>query len=402
MKRSSTMRLFPTLASCLLASRLLASCLLASCLPAPPAPRSPSRVVRHKPERPTHREERAQFRLLGSETTYVDAWHYDFAREASPITVDLRAVTVTHDKALAFGDGGVIFTRTHDGPWTQAPSPTRERLRGAWRDVYAVGDRGTWLTGRDGRWNAEETGVAEDLYAVTPVGPWAFAVGDGGVLVERAADGRFTRVDTGTRARLRSIWGAAEGLADSRGFPTDEIYLVGDGGTIVDCALRMSPPVCVPRASPTSENLMQILDATPTAHAFRAAGAGLLSVLVLGDAGTTLGVTLGRLVPYDFRAVPLHVPPGMERVLVSRARRTDGKIAVEGDRVFPPIVTVGAGGRGALLDATRVVPFALPEVGDLHDVAGDELEIFAVGDAGSIVHGRMRGAVEVIPIMYLL
>jgi hypothetical protein len=192
-------------------------------------------------------------------------------------------------------------------------------------------------------------------------------------------------------------------LLDTRGAPTGELYLVGDGGTIVDCALRMSPPVCVPRASPTSENLVQIVDATPTTYAFRAAGAGLLQVLVLGDAGTTLGVTLGRLPPYDFRAVPLHFPSRMERVLVSRAHGSgEGKLAVEGERVFPPIVTVGAGGRGALVDATRVVPFALPDVGDLHDLAGNELEIFAVGDAGTIVHGGMRGALEVIPTIYLL
>ena len=381
---------------------ILASCLLASCFLASSSPRPVVGYRRQRFDGPTHTEVRAQFKQLGDVIASVEAWHYDFAREPSPSTVDLHAVTVTSDKAFAFGDGGTILSRTHDGPWTQAPSPTRERLRGAWRDLYAVGDRGTWLTARDGRWSAEESGASEDLYAVTPVGPRAFAVGDHGVLIERAADGRFTRVDTRTQARLRSIWMAGEGLLDSRGAPTGEIYLVGDGGTIVDCALRMSPPVCVPRASPTSENLMQIVDALPSASAFRAAGAGMLQVLILGDAGTTLGVTAGRLAPYDFRAVPLHFPSGMEHVLVSRARPTDRKIAVEGERVFPPIVTLGAGGRGALLDATRVVPFALPDVGDLHDLAGNELEIFAVGDAGSIVHGGMRGAVEVIPIMRLL
>jgi hypothetical protein len=63
---------------------------------------------------------------------------------------------------------------------------------------------------------------------------------------------------------------------------------------------------------------------------------------------------------------------------------------------------IGARGRGALIDPTRVVPFAIPEVGDLHDLTGNALEIFAVGDAGSIVHGGMHGAAEIVPIIYLL
>ena len=352
---------------------------------------------------PHHQENRAQFKQLGDVITSVDAWHYDFGREPSPVTADLHAVTLAGDKAFAFGDGGTILSRTHEGPWTQAPSPTTERLRGAWRDTYAVGDRGTWLTGRDGRWSAQITGTTDDLHAVAQVGPRAFAVGDHGVLIERAPDGRFTRIDTRTQARLRGIWMSGEGLVDSLGAPTGEIYLVGDGGTIVDCALRMSPPVCVPRTSPSGENLMQIIDARPTTHAFRAAKTGMINVLILGDGGTTLGVTLGRMPPYDFRPIPLHLPPRMERLLVSRGHgASDGKITVEGERVFPPIVTVGAGGRGALLDATRVVPFAIANVGDLHDLAGNELEIFAVGDAGTVVHGGMRGAVDILPIWYLL
>jgi hypothetical protein len=52
--------------------------------------------------------------------------------------------------------------------------------------------------------------------------------------------------------------------------------------------------------------------------------------------------------------------------------------------------------------ATHVVQFALPDVGDLHDLAGNALEAFAVGDGGSIVHGGMRGAMEILPIMRLL
>ncbi len=345
---------------------------------------------------PHHQERRAQFKQLGDAITSVDAWHYDFVREPSPVTADLHAVTLAGDKAFAFGDGGAILARTHDGPWTQAPSPTAERLRGAFRDLYAVGDRGTWLTGKDGHWRAESTGTTDNLYAVAQVGPRAFAVGEHGVLIERAADGRFTRIEARTQARLRSIWLSGEP-------PTGEIYLVGDGGTIVDCALAMSPPVCVPRASPTGENLMQIVDASPTTYAFRAAGAGLLKVLIVGDGGSTLGATLGRMPPYDFRAIPLHFPAGMERLLVSRGHEgPEGKIEVAGERVFPPIVTVGAGGRGALLDATRVVPFAIAGAGDLHDLAGNELEIFAVGAAGTVVHGGMHGAVEKIPIIYLL
>ena len=370
---------------------ILAACTLGACTPKAVVVQSWTRF-----DGPRHQEKRAQFKQLGDAITSVDAWHYDFGREPSPVTADLHAVTLAGDKAFAFGDGGTILARTHEGPWTQAPAPTAERLRGAWRDVYAVGDRGTWLTGRDGHWRAENTATTDDLYAVTQVGPRAFAVGDHGVLIERAADGRFTRIETRTQARLRSIWMSGEP-------PTGEIYLVGDGGTIVDCALAMSPPVCVPRASPTGENLMQIIDASPTTHAFRAAGAGMIKVLILGDGGSTLGATLGRIPPYDFRQIPLHFPARMERLLVSRGHGgPEGKIEVAGERVFPPIVTVGAGGRGALLDATRVVPFAISDVGDLHDLAGNELEIFAVGDAGTLVHGGMRDAVETIPIMHLL
>ncbi len=74
---------------------------------------------------------------------------------------------------------------------------------------------------------------------------------------------------------------------------------------------------------------------------------------------------------------------------------------VAGVPIFPPLVAVGAGGRGVIFNGRELVRFAIPDVGDLHDLALDEIDFFAVGDGGSIVHGAMRGAVEVAPIMQL-
>lgn len=350
---------------------------------------------------PASIEVRARFRMLGPQVSTAGAWRYDFALEPSPTSADLHAVLITAESAFAFGDRGTILVRTGAGPWMLAPSPTQERLRGASNFGIVVGDHGTWLSEQRGQWSAQSSGTDEDLYAVTRFGSHDFAVGDHGVMIERSPDGRFSRVETRTMARLRGIWHSHDGLAANHGELMDDLYLVGDGGTIVDCALRMDPPVCIPRPSPTGENLLQVIDAIPAAATFKDAHAALLKALILGSEGTVLGAALGSDPPYDFVQVPLGLPPGMERIVAHRAHHGTGKIFVAGVPIFPPLVAVGAGGRGALFDGRELVPFALPGVGDLHDLVVDEIDVFAVGGAGGIVHGALHDAMEISPVMMM-
>jgi len=336
--------------------------------------------------------------------------HYQLVREVSATSAALRAVVWNGDRAFAFGDGGTILERTGVGHWALAASPTQERLRGVSKGghVSVVGDHGTWLTQEGARWVAEVSGTDEDLYAVADVGGIyglrrdervSFAVGAHGVMIERASDGRFSPIETRTHATLRAILYSHAGSSANHGELMDDLYIVGDGGTIVNCSLRMVPPVCIPRPSPTGESLVAIVDAIPAAATFASVQGHPLAAFVLGGDGSILGTTLGRLPPYDFGRLAGRVPPGMSSAATTRAPGgLDGAVMVGGEKVFPPMVLVGAGGRGAFFDGIHVTEFALPGVADLHDVAGVGLNVFAVGDGGTIVHGWMPEALQSAPV----
>jgi hypothetical protein len=305
------------------------------------------------------------------------------------------------DGAFAFGDDGTILKRGGPDGWTLVPSPTHERLRGVSKSgrVFVVGDHGTWLAGGHGAWAPEVSGTDEDLYAIIDVDRRSFAVGAHGVLMERSPDGHFSRVETRTRATLRAILYSHAGSTANRGELMDDLYIVGDGGTVVDCSLRMDPPICIPRSSPTEENLVAVVDAIPSVATFRNAHARPLAAFVLGGEGATLGTTLGRVPPYEFGRLALRVPVGMAAVVAARAPFSgDGAVLVGTEKVFPPMIVVGAGGRGAFLDGRTVTEFSLPGVGGLQDVTAAGLDVLAVGEGGAIVHGWMPGALQKAPI----
>jgi hypothetical protein len=337
----------------------------------------------------------------GRPLTTVPLNHYELAREPTPTQLTLRAVLLGGDGAFAFGDDGTILKRGGPDGWTLVPSPTHERLRGVSKSgrVFVVGDHGTWLAGGHGTWAPEVSGTDEDLYAIIDVDRRSFAVGAHGVLIERSSDGHFSRVETRTRATLRAILYSHAGSTANRGELMDDLYIVGDGGTVVDCSLRMDPPICIPRSSPTEENLVAVVDAIPSIATFRNAHARPLAAFVLGGEGATLGTTLERVPPYEFGRLALRVPVGMAAVVATRAPFSDdGAVLVGTEKVFPPMIVVGAGGRGAFLDGTSVKEFSLPGVGGLQDVTAAGLDVLAVGEGGAIVHGWMPGALQKVPI----
>lgn len=364
-----------------------------------------SGVVLTRPEYrgPWEFERAARFALLGNDVTTLvfDQYPYDFAKEPNPSEADLFAVRVMEPGVQAFGDGGTILARTEFKGWARIESPTTQRLRGITKqgDSFVVGDHGTWLS-QDAmsHWMSENTGIDEDLYAVVAVADRAFAVGDHGVMIERTAEGRFVRIKTRTDARLRDIGHQRDGSTANHGELLEDLYLVGDGGTIIDCSLRMEPPVCIPRASPTRENLMQVMLAWDAPSSFHDAAGRRLVEMILGSDGTLLGATLDRIPPYDFATTALRPPLGAERLIVQRSHGIDGKVRVNERLVSLPVVFVGPDTGVTVMEGAKSETLRISSVKRLHAGVSSALDLFAVGDHGAIVHATIRGARERIPI----
>lgn len=130
--------------------------------------------------------------------------------------VDLHGVAVDGAGAgWAVGSGGALY-RLGGGDAAAAPSPTSATLRavavphhgpGGPVAAVAVGDAGTVLVLAAGAssWQAERSGVAATLRAALVSTDGVYAAGDGGVLLERAADGGWRRIETGTTASLHGL-----------------------------------------------------------------------------------------------------------------------------------------------------------------------------------------------------
>jgi len=331
-------------------------------------------------------------------TLELSDYAYELTLEASPSAADLHAVLVTGKFAFAFGDEGTILVRAGgDSPWRAVVSPTERRLWAVTKRAekpFVVGERGAWLKYEaEDRWTLEDSGTEHTLYAVISAREQTFAVGEHGTLVQRDEHGGFTQVPTRTEATLRDLLYVEEHTGQNAGESLRHLVLVGDAGTLIDCALRVDPPACIPRVSPSPEDLLQIVDVSAAPVALHAPHARQSSTLILGAQGFTAGVSWGRLPPFDFVPTPLTLsagPSGLPgtRLYVSRVR----KLFAPQGAVQPPLLLIGEQGSGTLLMGEQHVPFAIAGLGDLHDVAGNDLTTYIVGAGGTILHGAIRGA----------
>jgi hypothetical protein len=323
---------------------------------------------------------------------------YRFWREESPVALTLNAVWVSARGVYAVGDGGTILRRSQDGAWHAEPSGTTRSLRAivgssdATPFAYAFGDGGVVVRLEPtGQWSTEESGVADDLTAATgDPGGRVFVVGRGGTLLEHEAGRTWNRVPTRSTADLRAVWVTIDAHPNNHGVSIEGLYAVGDRGAIVHCALRMTPPVCVPRPSPTHERLLDVGggDAFHTQELAPGVHAVPWRALALAANGEVFAGT--GFEPLDFVAAPsLAGDVGLRRYSISHHMFYAGD-----EMVFTEILAVGARGRIAFLTDAGAVPFTIPGEPDLFDVALDRFEVFAVGAHGALFHGVMSGLRE--------
>ena len=160
------------------------------------------------------------------------------------------------DGVLGVGEHGLMVAlATPDADPEVAPAPTDRTLFGAWvaadgtawavgGDVLGTASRGTMLVRRDGAWQPEDR-IEASLLDPLLFKVWGrnerdvWAAGDEGLALH--FDGsRWSRVETGTRARLTTVHGA-----------DDDLFVVGGTGnaillTLADGALADQAPPFLP------------------------------------------------------------------------------------------------------------------------------------------------------------
>ena len=172
----------------------------------------------------------------------LDGKSAGFRPLASGTKVALRAVRLSAFGVVAAGDGGTIVRGAALDAEALAPekSPTTEALRGmcaAMTETWIVGDRGTLLRLTLMGVERVDSGTTENLRAVTCDGSKVIAVGDHGVVVQRAdPSAKFAVSHDGTADYLaiasyygNTTWVAVgRGAATSATFADDRTGLHGD------------------------------------------------------------------------------------------------------------------------------------------------------------------------------
>ena len=125
----------------------------------------------------------------------------------------------------AGAQAGLVVQRKTDGSFQVGPAAASE-LRGVARlgsGILAVGSGGVAVSGTFGAWKTEATGSQLGLESVAVAGSIAYAVGDFGTILRRAADGVWSGEDSGELANLKRVvaWSETEAAA------------VGDGGVVL-------------------------------------------------------------------------------------------------------------------------------------------------------------------------
>jgi len=297
-----------------------------------------------------------------------EPYAYVVQREPAGVDVDLHAVVMTADEVFVAGDRGLVLHRTPTGAWTPEPTPTDRALRAllvATTDTeadteavaYAVGDGGTVLRRSPaGAWSRESTPTATDLHDVTAVDRRLYAVGDRGTLLERRG----------------GVWQQVASHVDDDLRFFDGRTALGLHGAVVDCLAWDRDQLdlarllaCVPRPSPTTEDLFTRIE---RGDVYGASGAHL-------EVGAGDPLTLAA-------APPLPGAPSIVAAVANHWLASVGNL---------PAVVVGRGGMIAFLPHGQPLELAVPDAPDLDDVAARELDVFAVGARGTIVHATTRG-----------
>ncbi len=155
-----------------------------------------------------------------------------FTAQASGVQSSLDAVwgSGAGDVYVA-GQGGAILHSGDGGQsWNALASGTGHELFALWGsgplDVFAVGDAGVILHSGDGgaSWDAQDSGTQQTLFGVWGAGGAVYAVGFAGTIVRTVDGGAHWLPDaSGT---TRTLWAVA-------GSGPDEVFAVGDLGTIL-------------------------------------------------------------------------------------------------------------------------------------------------------------------------
>jgi hypothetical protein len=251
---------------------------------------------------------------------------------------------------LVFGPGGIAWSVSPDGAMSLVPSPADRTLRACAVDpagrTIAVGDGGLAVL-----WDAtssatEAVPASTALHAVAWTGDGTAWVAGDGVLLRRAPDGAWSRVEYGSAATLRAAAGG----------PGDTAILVGDGGLAVLAVGGKATPVA-PWPSATD-----LAAATPY-------GPGLLVVGVEGAAFVA-----------DWTGAFSALPTGSTADLYSVAALPDG-------------TAIAAGSDGTFLRLAGTSWVAMPGPA----VSGDVVVLLPGPDGAAV--GLTRESVTVGPFL---
>ena len=168
-------------------------------------------------------------RVAGWSGTVIRHGPSGWVRETGSASL-LGSVAEPDGTVTIVGSAGLVLEGPAGGPWVRRPVPTTADLYGITRvaggDLLAVGDRGTILWRRGGRWGIEGApapGLLRSVWA-DPADPERIViVGEHGVILTRD-HGAWRREASPTTGFLRHVHGAA----------ADRIVAVGDSGTIVE------------------------------------------------------------------------------------------------------------------------------------------------------------------------
>jgi hypothetical protein len=193
--------------------------------------------------------------------------HLTWSTELNDSVRALHAAWVDGQGAYAVGDSGIILRRAVQGDrvtWSDETTGIDAALFAVTGDahaLYAVGARGTILRHDRARasagWEIEPSGTAADLHGVTIVeGTLAFAVGAGGTVLKKALpDGAWSAMASGTRTDLRAVLSPR-----AQGALPDDVYAVGDSGTIIHLDDAWQAPRWTAQTSGTGADLSAITE----------------------------------------------------------------------------------------------------------------------------------------------
>ena len=275
---------------------------------------------------------------------------------------------------------------------TDPTSATRRSVLLGLGAAVATGSAAVSASAAEG-WAVEETETDSTLHAVVAADAGWFAVGDGGVLTTRGADGWVTLRDGGPTGNGNDLYGAA--VTDDG----ERVWVVGASGAIgeYDPATDTLVDRSAPMDNTNNYNAVAVTGEAGAANVYVAGDSGKIYYsFANGETGTWEYVTPGSgsaLPAIDFHGPRSgHAIDTNGRVFATDDGATWQAIGVEDadvtfyglDSDAPDDVTV-SGGNGVVLsyDGARWVPTALGDA-DLVDVETDGVDGLVVGSGGVV------------------